>query len=333
MKSRRRLLKAKPCGGESPYPSVFRNPSAGTSCKSPASVWDWRRANASAPAPLAASGTAATSYVLTPARPPAGLFFPSLQSCPRTGSPVPQRPCSPGFEEGARARKVISKGRYVATLAVANYRTWISQTLPHPHPARGDPSPQKEPCCSESYKQTHLLCLLRAQVQKGRKPQSKLTARSGAIASAGLEGTELLGISLPPGSPEKYSEFLPRPLHPVQALPAGLPRPLGTCSGHGLALALLPGIRIHVAGGWPGVHSRLPVCGAFGAGVPTRAVRQPVRSAGRRQPGWCGLGRAVRRGHGQGAASRRPAPVPHSPCPQAGACAPGERGAAEGRVR
>lgn len=175
-------------------------------------------------------------------------------------------------------------------------------------------------------------------------------SQRGATASPCLEGTQLLAIGLPPGSSEKYSRF-PAPASPlpVPALPAALPRPLSPylrrswarphsarqnpnpCCGR-LAGRPQPPARLRGAG------SRRP-----GPGCPA----QSVRSAGRRQPGRCGLGcaRWPRPGGGsaEASAARSPLPAPAGRCLREGSAGRrvgrawsewgGERGGASGEER
>lgn len=277
------------------------------------------------------SETAAASCGLTPARPPAGYFFPES---PVTSSPrvtCSAAAASPRFEDGAKSAESCFRGSYVATLTIANYRSWISQSLPHPHPAPEPRARGGETRCAESHTQTHLRCLRRTRVQTGGgKPRQTPSAEQLPVPAG--KGPSCWGLASRLAAPRNTRDFLPRPLLPRSqpSGPCSRDPSVRTCGGRGLALTLLAGIRIHAAGCWRGVHSLPPVCRALGAGVPARAVRRSrCGQPGGGSPG--GAVWAVRGGRGQEAApQRRAPPAPHSRRPRAGACARGARGARGG---
>lgn len=133
---------------------------------------------------LAARGTAAASCGSTPARPPEGPFLPASPGTSSDPSPVPPRPRHPGFEAAARAQKVISCGRCVATLAAANCWTRISRTLPYPCPARASRArPRSRARRRVPRKRTSSpSCAPKCN----RRESSKANSQRGAIPSAGL---------------------------------------------------------------------------------------------------------------------------------------------------
>lgn len=185
---------------------------------------------------------------------------------------------------------------------------------PFPTPTQpGRPEPAAEASNAESRTQTHLLSLPRVQVRRGRKPRSKLPERSEPQSRPGRD--RLLGSASRPAAQINTRDFLPGLPSSRPQPSAGLPRPPCTCGDHGLALALLPGIRIHAAGCWPGVHSRPSVCGALGAGVPRRTqCGQPGGSKPRRHR--LGSERRPRPGGGsaEASATRAPLPTPAGRC-------------------
>lgn len=280
-----------------------------------------------------ASGTAATSCGLTSARPPAGPFLPGVPCHDFDRVTCSAASLAPGFEDGVGVRKVISKGRCVATLAAANYRTRISRTLPHPHPARATRARCRTQLRGEPPADAPLLPPARPSAVES------LTANSqrGAIPGPGLEG-----LGLPPGSSEKYSRF------PAPASPPPGPGPPGWAAA---APRYLPRSRArpHSARRNPN-----PCCGLL-AGRPQPPARlrgargrrpgsrcRGVLGAGsrRRQPWWHGLGNARRRrpggGSAEASAARAPLPAPCRPMPESQASAGwrvGARGERAGRGR
>lgn len=172
----------------------------------------------------------------------------------------------------------------------------------------------------------HLFSLPRAQVQWKASQQTHGAEQSPVLAWKGSASR--------PAAPRNTRDFLPQPpLLPARALSAGLPRPLCTCGGHGLALALLAGIRIHAVGCWSDVHSRSPVCGAARGRRPGSGDRGALGTGSRAaaalaaRAGQCAAaaGGRLRRGE------RRPRPAPRAP--PAVARAPGERRAEGGGAR
>lgn len=184
-----------------------------------------------------------------------------------------------------------------------------------PPPSPGDPSPPRGTHSTESHPQMHLLSLPPAQVQRdggGSPKQTQSAEQSPALACKGSSYRDRPPV---PQLRETLQIFCPSLCSsPVPVLPAGLSRSLSTCGGHGLPLALFPGIRIHASGCWPDVHRRLPVCGALG---PASRLGLPRRTGCGQQggwspggAGWAVRGRRLRPGGGSAEASATGVPLP-----------------------
>lgn len=253
--------------------SVSPDPLAGTSSARAGQRW----ANAFARVRLAASGTAATGCGLTPAGLPAGPFLPksSVRSSDQvTCSAASAAPGVRGPRQSSESyfkRQLCCKPRCSKLLDVD-----FPNSSPPP-PSQGDQNPQQESGSEESHPQTHLLSLLRVQVQSEKKP--KANSQRGAIPSPGLEGTGLLGIGLPPGRSKKYSRF------PAQACPPAGPSPPGWDAATPRYLRWSPA-RLRSARPNPN-----PCCG-LPAGLPQTPAR--LRGARVRRPGSGCPGHSVR---------------------------------------
>lgn len=226
---------------------------------------------------LAASGTAATGCGLTPAGLPAGPFPPKssvvssdqVTCSAASAAPGVRGPCQ--SSESYFKRQLCCKPRCSKLLDVD-----FPNSSPPP-PSQGDWNPQQESGSEESHPQTHLLSLLRIQVQSEKKP--KANSQRGANPSPGLEGTGLLGLGLPPGRSKKHSRF------PAQACPPASPSPPGWDAATPQYLRWSPA-RLRSARPNPN-----PCCG-LPAGLPQTPAR--LRGARVRRPGSGCPGHSVR---------------------------------------
>lgn len=199
-----------------------------------------------------------------------------------------------------------------------------------PLPSQGFPSPPQEPGKAKSPPQTHLLALLRTQVQQKRKLQSKLTARSNSqcwpVRDRGGWGSASL-----PAAPRNARRVRPR----LPLLPA--PPYLRSRARHRSA-------RRNPNPCWrPRVRGSARVCGALGAGV--RLALSRALGAGSREAatpvarsGQCAAA-AARGGSAEASAARARLPAPAGRCLRArrarggGWGAPGESRGEGGKAR